>query len=819
MLYYGYTDYGETEDYAIVLSTGSNMAYSSGTTVQASTSNLSKSDIYREILGIQVVTTGSCSAISLTEIKMQMAGTSPTTDVSKIHIFYTGTSSTYSPISPFDGGGTDPASGTITISGSQALSNGTNYFWVTYDVNPNATTSNTLDAKLLASPTTTLTVGGSAQTVTANDPAGSRTITACNPTPGGVGYNYLKLWLKPSAGTGATDGGQITTWTDQSSNAYGATASGTTSKPILRNNSSQNINFNPYIEMNSSYVNYFTLTNPATSDFSFYSIIKTSQSGNNTFWLAPSIYGGDVGGSPNPVDFCITFNSSGKPLYGQVSTAAVDFTLSNASATAINTNKYLLVAADRTINSANSLTLANYLNGSSNYSGTSTATGAGATTMATINIGAHMDGSYPLNGSIGEFFTFSINLPAYLRNRVDSYLAIKYGITLGGNGSTSVGYTNTSGTTIWTANSGYHYDVTGIGAESTVEGLQQNKSMSINVPSAASSTDMPFTIAHDDITTPTNIDEGTYIIVGHNNGTISGTAVSYTHGSTSIAIVQNRIFRIQTTGLSGGKSLTNLKVQFDMSQVNGSSGNGLGGSNDPTNLRLLLDDNTTFGQGIGADANERAYAYSTVSGNVITFAIPVGDLPTTGVYYFRMGSIATTNTPLPLEMGAINISCIDSKGKIEWKTYNEINTNFFEIQTSSNGTNFESIAKINAHINSNTIQNYQYLFPSRNEISYIQLEEVDLNGNHKIFGPYSINCKETDFQIYPNPTNSDLYIQSFSNSEVFISIQDNFGRIVFVKKLNLNEDNHINIEQLSSGSYTITMKGLESQKIINFIKL
>ncbi|MEI8205192.1 MAG: BNR-repeat neuraminidase N-terminal domain-containing protein, partial [Bacteroidota bacterium] len=162
----------------IAFSLVSNMSFVSATTTQASIANIYTGSNGNPIVGLQVVTSGSTSPLSLTQLSMVATGTNPTADISKIHVYYTGTSSTFAATNAFDGVGTNVTAGNININGSQTLANGINYFWIAYDVSATATSGNTLDARLLASPTTSLVVGGVAQTVTANDPAGSRTISA-----------------------------------------------------------------------------------------------------------------------------------------------------------------------------------------------------------------------------------------------------------------------------------------------------------------------------------------------------------------------------------------------------------------------------------------------------------------------------------------------------------------------------------------------------------------------------------------------------------------------------------------------------------------
>jgi len=85
---------------------------------------------------------------------------------------------------------------------------------------------------------------------------------------------------------------------------------------------------------------------------------------------------------------------------------------------------------------------------------------------------------------IAEIITFSARKDdadlTTERNRIQSYLAVKYGITLGVNG-TSQDYVDSSGAVIWdqSVNSGYNYDIAGIGRDDASD-LNQKQSSSVN---------------------------------------------------------------------------------------------------------------------------------------------------------------------------------------------------------------------------------------------------------------------------------------------------------------------------------------------------
>ena len=91
------------------------------------------------------------------------------------------------------------------------------------------------------------------------------------------------------------------------------------------------------------------------------------------------------------------------------------------------------------------------------------------------NFLANNDGRY-LDGKISELIGYNRVLSAAEVQAVESYLGIKYGITL-----ENTNYVSTMGTVLWdaTANAAYHNDVIGIGRDDA-QGLLQNQSRQLN---------------------------------------------------------------------------------------------------------------------------------------------------------------------------------------------------------------------------------------------------------------------------------------------------------------------------------------------------
>lgn len=163
-----------------------NMTYVSSTTTQISGYTFAGS-VNQSIIRIEVVTSGATNSISVTQLGLNANGTTNIADInaSTAKIYYTGTSSTFGTGTLF--GSTTPTIANFTVTGTQVLSEGTNYFWLAYDITPGASTGNFVDGEC-----STITVGGSSQTPTVTAPSGYKTIVG--PMSGnyyvGQGYSF-----------------------------------------------------------------------------------------------------------------------------------------------------------------------------------------------------------------------------------------------------------------------------------------------------------------------------------------------------------------------------------------------------------------------------------------------------------------------------------------------------------------------------------------------------------------------------------------------------------------------------------------------------
>ena len=191
-----------------------------------------------------------------------------------------------------------------------------------------------------------------------------------------------------------------------------------------------------------------------------------------------------------------------------------DYWLSNN----LNTTATPLVVGEPTLIAttySNALTGTNrfiYIDGALSASETEASTRT--TTSTTNRIGSRTDGSFDLDGAIPEIVVYQRYLTANERQRIDTYFAIKYGLTVG-TGTTD--YLSSSGVVIWdaAANGMYNQDVAGIGKE-LAQALDQQKSRSSN-------SDSVLTI---DASSSTGFDDQEFMVWGNNGLSATGWTTS-----------------------------------------------------------------------------------------------------------------------------------------------------------------------------------------------------------------------------------------------------------------------------------------------------
>jgi hypothetical protein len=398
------------------------------------------------------------------------------------------------------------------------------------------------------------------------------------PSPGNISTN-LQLWMKANVGTSVT-GTDVNSWTDQSPNGFSATSGGGTDAQLVANA----INFNPALRFSGA--EFLSLGNPAaldlqplTDEMTIITVMLTNNSGT-------------IVSKADATDrnYQVWVDATDRVLHHTLGRATGDPTNSERYGTIYALNEPKITAGVISDTGSSLTRLSPFLNGvadpAANNDGISNGTVAADVLIGARRASINTGSAEFFTGDIAEIAIYDRDLTSSEVQRVESYLALKYGITLGANeafwttglGTSPFGYAGTSsdyvdsnGTIIWNGadNAGYGYNIIGIARDDNSQ-FEQTQASSVNEAPAD-----VLTITKESGSFASNL---TYLIIG-NNG-LGETIQTTTLPARTVGML-NKVWKARESVIDMGT----VELEFDLSS------SGLTNLDD---LELYVADDATF---------------------------------------------------------------------------------------------------------------------------------------------------------------------------------------------------------------------------------
>ena len=187
---------------------------------------------------------------------------------------------------------------------------------------------------------------------------------------------------------------------------------------------------------------------------------------------------------------------------------------------------------------------------------------------------------------------------------------------------------------------------------------------------------------------------------------------------------------------------------------------------------------------------------------------------------FALANTMGGNNALPVEL--INFSAEKKSNQVDllWSTASEINNDYFTVERSVDGKNFETIGTADGTGNNNAVLNYNFTDSKPvNGESYYRLKQSDFDGKFtysKIVQVIFIGT-QSGMQVYQNADNN-IQVNLFSvsaNEQVRICLFDVSGKLIQEQKViassNGNYSGVIVLENASVGIYTVVSSPVNAQ--------
>ena len=588
-------------------------------------------------------------------------------------------------------------------------------------------------------PSITATTTYYAEAVNGSCVSASRTAVAATKNVASAGpaglTDELFLWLKADAGTGAIG----TSWEDQSCNGFDYT---TVAGPTVETNG---WNYNKVIEIASGGFDAPAGAELGTDWTVFFvsALLASDNNGRLVDGHSGDYLLGYQGGYRNGI------NINGTPS---------EYTSGIATTSGIEDPHIFTYVRENSGSTIDARVDGDLLK---TFASTNSASGI----RLDLNQGANSSESS--DSRIGEFIIFSKELTDSEIQKVEAYLALKYGIGLvDADGGTGGDYVSSGGTTYWdaSANTGYNNGVITIGKDNSTSANQKqaksvDDSLMVFVSTLASTNDgNAGTITNDE----------SFIAIGHNGGRLKSNNTSMGELPSGIASRFEREWTLTNTNFDDDFA---IEIEWDSSGVF-----------DINDVRLLVDTDSDF-------SNATVYSSSDgltfEIGSIIVRGLNTTIFPAGLTRKFTIGAASGGTTTLPVELLYFEATDLAGKIMLSWETMAEINNDYFIIEKSSDGNHWNEIANVPGSGNSTESFYYTHLdFDPCGESCYYRLTQVDFDGTSEVFKAIQVGGgegKEFSITVSPNPVYGNANVMFVAPEEGMFdfSVLSQSGQVVY----------------------------------------
>jgi hypothetical protein len=167
------------------------------------------------------------------------------------------------------------------------------------------------------------------------------------------------------------------------------------------------------------------------------------------------------------------------------------------------------------------------------------------------------------------------------------------------------------------------------------------------------------------------------------------------------------------------------------------------------------------------------------------------------------------SSPLANDVLDLKGNLVDKQVELEW-TSTAVNTKYFEVQRSTNQTDFVSLGNVAA---STANQSNAFHFTDINPLSdnnYYRIKRVDINGTILYSKIIRIDfSKDLRLLLFPNPVKDKIYLQipGIRNQKGILTLENSSGSILKKTSQLLEEKMELNVSSLSPGLYVVSVFG------------
>lgn len=197
---------------------------------------------------------------------------------------------------------------------------------------------------------------------------------------------------------------------------------------------------------------------------------------------------------------------------------------------------------------------------------------------------------------------------------------------------------------------------------------------------------------------------------------------------------------------------------------------------------------------------------------------------TTGVTTFSPWAIGNSGGPLPVELTKFTGELNNGLAQLIWQTSSELNNAGFEVELSTNGTEFKKVGFVKGAGTTNQIQNYAFNHSINASLVYFRLRQLDIDGKFNYSPVIALNQAKTQIvSVSPNPSFGEvkLTLKGFGTEKLNVVITNLLGQPVAVIQAmpdQAEEQFNAIANKLVIGTYNVAVSSALNHQTVRFIK-
>ncbi|HLG35896.1 MAG TPA: T9SS type A sorting domain-containing protein [Bacteroidia bacterium] len=179
--------------------------------------------------------------------------------------------------------------------------------------------------------------------------------------------------------------------------------------------------------------------------------------------------------------------------------------------------------------------------------------------------------------------------------------------------------------------------------------------------------------------------------------------------------------------------------------------------------------------------------------------------------------ITCTSLPLPVELISFTGENKNSINHLHWSTASEINNDYFIVERSADGIDFENIGTVDGHGNSNQPLNYFFddVQPASG-INYYRLKQIDYDGKFEYSKIIAVRNNPSGIPcfVFQSELSGNFILKCSQQENAQAQILNVDGRILKVINITGNSENKIDLQNFDRGTYILRI--IDEKNILNF---